>query len=290
MFANLARLLPRRTIAIGLAGVLLGATLGIAVASVPSYTGPLTGCLKANGEIRNVARSASAPLEACGRDETQVTFSNAMGPKGDTGARGPAGPTGAAGATGLRGPLGPTGPRGERGPRGEKGATGATGPAGAAVGDIGCADGQTIVWDDTAGEWVCTDPTVDTLAGLQCTANQSLRWNGTTTEWECANTPITANLFMAAFPPAPGPELHDVFSSWSPNVDASGSCEIFLGCEIRLVDVTDHRVCTVQLTGNSLADATWVASHVFMFSDGILIDQLIEIIPEQLFVNITCPT
>jgi TolB protein len=83
-------------------------------------------CVAADdGAVRLVAQG-----EACRADEVAVTW----------------------GVVGLQGPPGDPGPAG---PRGEPGYDGLPGPPG--VGDLGCATGQIIRWDDAAGAWQCSD-------------------------------------------------------------------------------------------------------------------------------------
>ncbi len=327
MSASLLRLMPRRSIALivsgALAGVLVGATVGIVMASASPrvYDGPLTGCLSRHGQLSNVAKSATTPAHRCARNQTQVTISGgvglpgpagspgpsgvpgapgpsgvpgAPGPSGVPGAPGPSGVPGAPGPSGVPGAPGPSGVPGAPGPSGVPGAPGpsgvpgAPGPSGVPGADplagLNCATAQIIAWNGTA--WECADDS-DTLAGLACTENQSLRWNATSAAWECANIPISANLFMQPFPP-PCCTVSDIFTSWSPNVDPNGSCDIFTECDITLVDVVDHTSCSVQLTGNSGADAAWIAANVLLLPDRIVISNLSDIFDEQLFVAVSC--
>jgi len=103
--ASLSRLASRRALGVVLAFTMIGATMGVVAAAVVSNPGPFTGCLGKNGDINKVAISATAPKSACGKDQTQVIFSNGsgggVGPTGATGASGPTGATGADGADGA---------------------------------------------------------------------------------------------------------------------------------------------------------------------------------------------
>ena len=88
-----------------------------------------------------------------------------VGTTGATGAAGAQGETGSTGATGPEGPQGPTGLTGAQGPIGLTGPEGPEGPAGAdgtastldSLLDVNAPapnPGDTIVWDDVAGEYV----------------------------------------------------------------------------------------------------------------------------------------
>jgi len=115
------------------------------------------------------------------------TVAGPTGPQGPQGATGPQGPQGAdsivAGPTGPQGDIGPQGPQGlqgEAGPlgigiQGPVGATGSQGPSGD-VGNSGItdlsdvdtttvapADGQALVWDNTASQWEPGDVGIDGL-------------------------------------------------------------------------------------------------------------------------------
>ena len=85
---------------------MIGATIGVVAAAVVSNPGPFTGCLDKNGDVHKVAISATTPKMSCGKDQTQIVFSNGTGggptgPQGPTGATGAPGPTGATGADGA---------------------------------------------------------------------------------------------------------------------------------------------------------------------------------------------
>jgi hypothetical protein len=100
-------LLPRRILGLALAVTLVGTVVGIAAAVVSSDPGPFTGCLTKSGTIYSVAMPpATTPLKACGKGETQITFSNAQGPAGQNGIDGINGIDGATGPTGPQGPAG----------------------------------------------------------------------------------------------------------------------------------------------------------------------------------------
>src|SRR5690349_18706470 len=93
------RVTPMRAAA--MAAVLVVAGAGAAAAVTTSDPGPFVGCLasKTNpgsgttkGTLYNVAKTA--PLAACLKGDTQVTFSNAEGPQGPQGIQGPQGSQG----------------------------------------------------------------------------------------------------------------------------------------------------------------------------------------------------
>jgi hypothetical protein len=152
---------------LGAVALLLTGTTGI-IAATLNQNGPFTGCLDIKqGEIYNVAQSATTPLAPCKKHDTLVTFSNAKGDPGSQGPTGPTGPIGPAGADstvpgatgptgpigpagadstvpGATGPTGPTGPIGPAGPTGPQGPTGATGgPGPASVATIAAGDSLT---------------------------------------------------------------------------------------------------------------------------------------------------
>lgn len=124
----------------------IGCVLLIATAATISFAGTTnqyTGCLDANGNLRNV-NLGTEPAKKCNDNEKTVTWNSIgpqgepgiqglQGPKGDMGAVGPKGDkgdTGANGVTGLNGLQGLQGPKGDTGavgPKGDKGDTGATG-------------------------------------------------------------------------------------------------------------------------------------------------------------------
>lgn len=125
------------------AAALVAGTATVALASIPSADGTITGCYtKSSGTLRIIDPAATK----CGTNETTISW-NQKGPKGDTGATGPAGPAGPTGPAGPAGPAGPkgdtgaTGPTGPAGPQGDTGATGPVGPQGPA-GDTGPAGPQ----------------------------------------------------------------------------------------------------------------------------------------------------
>lgn len=148
-FTNRLRANVRLRFAVlGAVALLLTGTTGI-IAATLNQNGPFTGCLDIKqGEIYNVAQSATTPLAPCKKHDTLVTFSNAKGDPGSQGPTGPTGPIGPAGADstvpGATGPTGPTGPIGPAGPTGPQGPTGATGgPGPASVATIAAGDSLT---------------------------------------------------------------------------------------------------------------------------------------------------
>ena len=94
---------PGATIAGAVAGAILVAGAGLAVASTTSgtkETSTIQGCLKQNGDLRISS--------SCHHNETAISW-NTEGPTGPTGARGATGAAGATGATGAAGATGSTG-------------------------------------------------------------------------------------------------------------------------------------------------------------------------------------
>jgi hypothetical protein len=86
-----------------------------------------------------------------------------QGPGGAPGAQGQAGPPGSPGPQGAQGPTGPigaAGPPGPVGPAGPAGTAGPPGPAGpqgpAGIGNLGCSDGQEIIWSEAQETWLCS--------------------------------------------------------------------------------------------------------------------------------------
>jgi len=110
-----------RVLLIGLLLVALVSTTTIAAAGVTISNGPFTGCLSKRGIVYNV-KAGAAPLAGCARGDTQIAFGNGQG------------------AQGIPGPQGIPGMKGAPG-----------------IGDLGCSDGQTIRWNETAAAWVCAD-------------------------------------------------------------------------------------------------------------------------------------
>lgn len=82
-FTNRLRANARLRFAVlGAVALLLTGTTGI-IAATLNQNGPFTGCLDIKqGEIYNVAQSATTPLAPCKKHDTLVTFSNARGTRG----------------------------------------------------------------------------------------------------------------------------------------------------------------------------------------------------------------
>jgi hypothetical protein len=115
---------------------------GVAVASIPSSTGVITGCYATkDGALRLIDAEAGQP---CGNKEQLITW-NQMGPAGP---QGPQGEPSAQGPVGSQGPQGATGPQGPQGIPGPTGVPGAPGPQGT-QGAPGIS-GYEIVYGDSA--------------------------------------------------------------------------------------------------------------------------------------------
>ena len=103
------------------AGVVAGLGLGggVAVATMPTSTEVISGCVNPSGVLRVI----NPATQTCGGNETPLSW-NQTGPEGPMGPQGPQGPQGEVG------PVGPVGPQGETGPVGPVGPQGAVGPVG----------------------------------------------------------------------------------------------------------------------------------------------------------------
>lgn len=131
----------RRPLKIAIAGAaviaLAAGGTSIAMASIPSHHGTITGCYSANTGALRIVKSKSD----CKHSENVLQWSQhggqgARGPKGVAGARGPAG------AAGVQGLAGDTGVAGAAGTAGAAGADGKTvlndsGAPGSGVGEVG---------------------------------------------------------------------------------------------------------------------------------------------------------
>lgn len=107
-------------IAVGLAGLLVGVSVGAAVAvSANTPTKVVTLCV-------NKTTKAVTQKSSCSRSETRLQIA-AQGPKGDPGPQGPVGPQGEKGEAGATGSPGVAGPQGPVGPQGIQGVAGASG-------------------------------------------------------------------------------------------------------------------------------------------------------------------
>jgi len=192
------------------------------------------------------------------------------------GATGPAGPAGADGAAGATGPAGAAG---------ADGADGATGPAGAA-GAAGIAAGLSCNTDqvirNNGSGWVCVD---DPFANLSCNVGDQLRL--ATTGWECRAEPITASLIQNNWDDQGGLiwPISTYFDSLN-NVDISTSCDSVF-CEIKVIGITDHTSCVVQVTGGAVSGSADV--NIDTFVNEIRIRTLLTWNDNQaVYINISC--
>jgi hypothetical protein len=102
----------------------LGGSVGVAFAAIPSSSGQISACFsKQGGALRVIDRAKG---QGCRSTERLLVW-NQRGIHGAAGARGATGATGATGPTGATGATGATGPRGTAGVTGATGATGARG-------------------------------------------------------------------------------------------------------------------------------------------------------------------
>src|SRR6185369_1980754 len=92
---------------VALTAVMAVVSTAVASAILTSNPGPFTACLGVRtnkGLVYNVAPGA-APIAACNKGDTQISFSNAAGPRGDPGPAGTTGPQGPQGEPGDVAPL-----------------------------------------------------------------------------------------------------------------------------------------------------------------------------------------
>ena len=85
------------------AGLLIGVTVGVAQAAIPSATGVYTACYDAKGGTLHVVDSS---VTTCPRGQIGPLTWSQTGPQGPAGTQGPAGPTGTQGPEGPQGSPG----------------------------------------------------------------------------------------------------------------------------------------------------------------------------------------
>lgn len=105
----------RQSIALVVAGLIVGVVVGGAAVSQATTSQPLTFCVNKKTQLIRLPKTGR-----CARTETRLPM-NASGIAGPAGPTGVAGATGAIGPTGVAGATGPAGPRGETGPAGSPG-------------------------------------------------------------------------------------------------------------------------------------------------------------------------
>jgi hypothetical protein len=113
---------PRRLLAAAVVVIALCVSGGVALATIPSSTGVISGCyvkdgLTGAGKVRVIDAQAG---KTCNSTENPLSW-NKQGPRGPQGLTGPAGPTGPVG------PVGPPGPQGAQGLQGFQGPAGVSG-------------------------------------------------------------------------------------------------------------------------------------------------------------------
>jgi hypothetical protein len=112
----------RRLVAASVGVAAVFAFGGVALATIPSSSGVISGCYaKKDGSLRVVDASAAA----CKTGEAALSW-NQTGPQGSKGDAGPQGAAGPQGPKGDTGPAGPQGPQGDAGPAGPQGPPGPT--------------------------------------------------------------------------------------------------------------------------------------------------------------------
>src|SRR3954453_9069260 len=120
------RRLGNGTVALVAAGIVLGAAVGVAVASIPDAGGVISGCYNTtSGALRIVDPTRSK----CSSSEVGIAW-NQHGVQGSQGIQGTPGPQGPPGPQGTPGPQGEPGTNGSDGSPGPRGSTGPQGPAG----------------------------------------------------------------------------------------------------------------------------------------------------------------
>jgi hypothetical protein len=96
-----------RSLALLLAGALLGASVGVATGAIPtSGSGNFYACYDGGGSVKLIDYNKT---QACPKNWTGPVHWNEVGPKGDQGIQGETGATGAPGTQGLPGEQGPAG-------------------------------------------------------------------------------------------------------------------------------------------------------------------------------------
>jgi len=208
-----------------------------------------------------------AVLSACTADATSTDRAEAAGTSVVSGPAGPTGPVGARGATGETGAAGATGAHGHTGAAGQQGARGEPGPQGpAGLGDLGCTDGQTVVWQASTSSWQCTNTVANPLSQLSCTLDQSIRWNGTA--WACVDTTKVFSLGRSTtWQRFNGSTVAAVFPLRSAGVDGGSTCSTFSYCTITFTNVSDHRTCTFTEAGSQrpMNSAVFSISNIQFF-------------------------
>ena len=170
-------------------------------------------------------------------------------------------------------------PAGATGPAGPAGATGPAGAAGIAAG-LSCNTNQVI--RNNGSGWVCVD---DPFANLSCNVGDQLRLANT--GWECRAEPITASLIQNNWDRQGGQILpiSTYFESIN-NVDISTSCD-FTFCRIKVIGITDHTSCVVQVTGGAVSGGASV--NIVNFVNEIRISTLFTWNTNQaVYINISC--
>jgi hypothetical protein len=117
-----------RSLALLLAGVLLGASVGIASGAIPATgSGVFYACYDSGGNVKFIDY---AKTTVCPKGHTGPVTWNAIGPKGDPGVKGDQGIQGIPGVKGDQGIQGIPGVKGDQGIQGIPGLEGDQGPKG----------------------------------------------------------------------------------------------------------------------------------------------------------------
>jgi len=120
---------PRST-ALFLAGLLIGASVGLASGSIPSSdTGVIYACYDSGGNVKLIDNAVTLTCPKGYKGPISWGQTGQQGIPGPAGPTGPQGETGATGASGPQGEPGPAGPQGEPGPAGPQGEPGLPGGA-----------------------------------------------------------------------------------------------------------------------------------------------------------------
>ena len=149
-----------------------------------------------------------------------------------------------------------------------------------------CTTDQIIKWDDTNDVWVCaTDP----FAGLNCDVGDQLRMGSG--GWECRAEPITASLVQDNWDYQGGvlAPITTYFDSIS-NVETSETssyCDLNL-CFIKVIGITDHSSCVVQVTGDAVSGAGVYIDSLPPHNEILIGDVITWNGGQEVYINISC--
>ena len=167
-----------------------------------------------------------------------------------------------------------------------EGPPGTPGPAGAdgVVNGVTCTTDQIVRYDGNA--WICVD---DPLAGLNCDVGDQLRMGSG--GWECRAEPITASLVQDNWDYQGGvlAPITTYFDSIS-NVETSETssyCDLNL-CFIKVIGITDHSSCVVQVTGDAVSGAGVYIDSLPPHNEILIGDVITWNGGQEVYINISC--